>query len=100
MATSRTGTAQWKNVRAKKLTEAIEAGQTTCPICNTPLDYNVSRRPNSPEVDHIKPHAHGGSDEPNNLRVVCRQCNQRMGAKQGKPRTTRKHAKVTTLINW
>jgi hypothetical protein len=29
------------------------------------------------EVDHIKPRALGGSDEPENLRVLCRSCNQR-----------------------
>jgi len=29
------------------------------------------------EVDHRRPVALGGSDEPNNLRVLCRSCNQR-----------------------
>lgn len=29
------------------------------------------------EVDHIHPRAKGGSDDPHNLRILCRNCNQR-----------------------
>lgn len=33
------------------------------------------------EYDHITPFAHGGKTEPSNLRLLCRNCNQREGIK-------------------
>ena len=32
-------------------------------------------------VDHIVPHAWGGSDDPANLQTLCRKCNLRKGAR-------------------
>ena len=32
------------------------------------------------QVDHMRPHAHGGSDEIDNLQTLCRQCNADKGA--------------------
>lgn len=32
------------------------------------------------QIDHIRPHAHGGSDEIDNLQTLCRQCNADKGA--------------------
>ncbi|MEV7644709.1 MULTISPECIES: HNH endonuclease signature motif containing protein [Actinomycetes] len=84
MATSRTGTAEWKNVRATVLKEARGAGQATCPLCSTWLNWNQSKQPNSPEPDHIIPWEQGGTNRPSNLRVICRLCNGKRGGKQGR----------------
>ncbi|MEW1813294.1 HNH endonuclease [Pseudarthrobacter phenanthrenivorans] len=86
MATSRTGTAQWKRVRDQALAEAREAGLTTCPLCGVWLDWDHSRRPNSPEADHVVPHALGGPDAIENVRVICRLDNGRLGGAVNKRR--------------
>lgn len=36
----------------------------------------------SPEVDHIVPLSRGGTDDYDNLRVICRECNQAAGNKR------------------
>ena len=89
MATSRTGTARWKNVRARALTKAQREGITHCPICRVPLDYTQGRHPNSAEPDHVIEEARGGSDMLDNLRIICRRCNQRRGGRLGAKRTPR-----------
>ena len=86
MATSRTGTGQWKRIRQLALQAAMDAGQTRCPLCGVTLDWEYSRRPNSPEVDHIVPHSKGGTDDIANLRVICRFDNQSRGGRSGNPR--------------
>lgn len=83
MVTSRTGTAKWKHIRTKAIRDALNNGQTQCPICRTKLDWTRSLTPNSPEVDHITPWAVGGADNADNTRIICRQCNQKLGGKLG-----------------
>ena len=83
MATSRTGTGQWKRVRAETIKLARDADQTRCPLCNTLLDYDTAYRPDSAEVDHIVAHAKGGRDIIDNARVICRDCNVRRGDGSG-----------------
>lgn len=84
MATSRTGTAKWKRVRARAIQQAQAEGITRCPLCGRWLDWNHSLQPSSVEVDHITPWAKGGADDIENVRVICRDCNQRRGARDGK----------------
>lgn len=82
MTTSRTGTAVWKNLRLRVLRREQSNGLANCPICGVQLDYEVGRKPNSAEVDHIVSYAVVQRDTIDNLRVICRRCNQSLGAKQ------------------
>lgn len=94
MSTNRTGTGAWKNLRAAIIAEAQARGHTTCPTCGSWIDYRHAGLPNSPEVDHITPHALGGADTPANLRVTCRTCNRSRGARMTRrPRTPPARAK-------
>jgi 5-methylcytosine-specific restriction protein A len=84
MATSRTGTSTWKRVRGLALYRAKAAGLTNCVECGCLLDYLQGLTPCSAEVDHITPHSQGGKDHIDNVRVICRQCNQSLGGKQNR----------------
>lgn len=79
MATSRTGTARYLKARGRVIREARAAGLTHCPGVNTPcgnpLDYDTPYTPTSAEVDHIVEYRNGGTDDDDNLRVICRTCN-------------------------
>lgn len=86
MASSRTGTARWRRVRAERLKIDRDAGLTRCPICGVKLDWEHSMRPNSAEVDHIRPHSKGGQDVLENCQTICRLDNQRMGGRLAKKR--------------
>jgi len=79
MATNRTATTAWRKVRDQVRAEAIAQGQTTCPLCGVWLDWDRAKTPRSVEIDHIVPASQGGTDDPNGLRAICRQCNQRLG---------------------
>lgn len=76
MATSRTGTSQWKKVRKRALHLAQAQSVDRCPYCKVTLDYVTSRTPASAEPDHVFAHANGGQDTLENLLVCCRKCNQ------------------------
>lgn len=94
---SRTGTARWKALRQQALREATSRGVTNCPLCGTILDYTQGRHPTSAEVDHIIPHSLGGQDTLDNVRVICRRCNQSRG---NRTETTTSPSTSTTLIGW
>lgn len=90
MVTSRTGTTPHLRFRKAVLERGVEQGITRCPCtdphrhhpkrpCNAWLDYEQSRLPNSAEPDHIIPVTRGGTNHPDNGRVICRQCNQARG---------------------
>lgn len=81
MRGSRTGTARHKKWAAAVKRRARLAGITRCPRCRVWLDYERGRRPNSAEPDHITPHIEGGRETMDNGRVICRRCNQKLGAK-------------------
>lgn len=88
MASSRTGLTPHLRFRRAVLTRDRRAGITNCPDCGTTLDYNISRKPNSAEPDHIISAAQarelGWKDSelnnPRNGRTICRRCNQSRGA--------------------
>ena len=102
MASSRTGTALWKRIRQQAIRRARRDGLTNCPDCGVTLDYHVSGMRNSAEVDHIVPHAQGGADRIDNVRVCCRRCNQSLGAKL--PKQSKKRNVIAedlpTSQNW
>jgi len=49
----------------------MERDNYTCVYCGST---------NNPELDHNEAHANDGSDEIDNLQVLCRSCNRRKGA--------------------
>lgn len=97
---NRTGTTQWKKIRNELLKEAIENNIFNCPLCHVGLDYEYSRRPNSPEIDHIVPVARGGTDDKSNLRIICRLCNTSIGAGGKTKRPEPKRIETATRIEW
>jgi 5-methylcytosine-specific restriction endonuclease McrA len=102
---SRTGTGKWQRIRKHVLAEALANGQITCPICARAFDWTRANVPRSPEVDHIKPHALGGSDATENLRVICRKCNGRLGGQLGRARRAQRRRnlrseKLQTTTDW
>lgn len=47
-----------------------------CQLCFVPVDFDAHYMSQSaPTLDHIIPRSHGGSDDPENLRLACRGCN-------------------------
>ncbi|TGY82473.1 hypothetical protein E5226_13100 [Cellulomonas shaoxiangyii] len=86
VATSRTGTATYLRNRRRVLAEARRGGLTHCPGyarrdgshrgCGRELDYDTPLLAGSAETDHVVEHKHGGGDGADNLRVLCRTCNQ------------------------
>lgn len=101
MTTSRTGTTHWLKARARALRLAQGNAVTRCPYCQVELDYNQGRQPHSAEVDHIVPHANGGRNDPENLQVLCRRCNQSKGNRPAPKRATVLAAKpLKTSRRW
>lgn len=66
-----------KTIKPKARFNILERDNYTCQACGaTPQDgANL-------EIDHIKPIAKGGTDDPLNLQVLCRECNAGKGARQ------------------
>lgn len=101
MASNRTGTAQWQRIRTYTKRQAQADGLTNCPACGVQLDYDKGRTPNSAEVDHITPHAQGGTDAVDNLTILCRRCNQSKGSRSAPKISTILAAKpLKTSSRW
>ena len=82
---SRTSTREHRQFRKQVLARAQQMGITHCPACGTKLQYtnNGQRKPNSAEADHIIPASLGGTNHPDNGRVLCAKCNSRRGNGRG-----------------
>nr|DAE88907.1 MAG TPA: HNH endonuclease [Caudoviricetes sp.] len=94
-AVSRTSTREHKQFRKQVLARAQAMGITHCPACGTKLQYNNNgqRKPNSAEADHIIPASLGGTNHPDNGRVLCAKCNSRRGNGRGSKGRTRHYQK-------
>jgi 5-methylcytosine-specific restriction endonuclease McrA len=65
-----------KTIKPKLRFDILERDNHTCQACGaTPHDGATL------EIDHIQPFSKGGTDEPNNLQVLCRECNAGKGAR-------------------
>ena len=82
---SRTSTREHKQFRKQVLARAQAMGITHCPACGVKLQYHNDgqRKPNSAEADHIIPASLGGTNHPDNGRVLCAKCNSRRGNGRG-----------------
>lgn len=98
--TPRTATTAWKHIRRRVMHE--EQSKTNCPECQRPLAWGTAKTPRSPEVDHITPVVLGGTNERENLRVICRECNQKLGqlAAVQRRRGDTTPTPTTTLAAW
>lgn len=71
--------ARFRVAKSKRLA-IYEACGWVCQLCLSPVREDVSQHhPRYPTLDHIVPRAHGGSDDAENLRLACFQCNTRRG---------------------
>jgi 5-methylcytosine-specific restriction endonuclease McrA len=59
------------------MAHSIIAASNVCGICGRPLHGDPF---DPPVVDHIRPRARGGSDDPSNLQAAHRSCNGRKSA--------------------
>lgn len=93
MPTNRTAQGKWKNKRRAMITTAKRTGQLQCAICGRPLDPDAPRcTPNAIELDHIVPVARGGTDDDENLALLCFPCNR--AKSDGTTPATTKHKRT------
>lgn len=65
--------ARWQQLR-----NSLLANEPLCRVCAA-----AGRTTAATEIDHITPVSAGGSDHPNNLQPICRNCHQRKTAGEG-----------------
>ena len=65
-----------KTIKPKLRFDILKRDNHTCQACGaTPQDGATL------EIDHIQPFSKGGTDDPDNLQVLCRECNSGKGAR-------------------
>ena len=81
-----------KCIPNKTLKEVVaRQGNTNCFYCGVLGDSKIFNGSSGKAswlwiehvVDHVEPHSIGGSDNPENLVIACRDCNSRKGNKVG-----------------
>lgn len=65
-----------KTIKPKLRFNILERDKYTCQACGATPQDGVTL-----EIDHIQPIAKGGTDDPSNLQVLCRECNAGKGAR-------------------
>lgn len=74
---------QWERLRE----HILRRDHYVCQLCKeagqlTPLVTGNPSHPRAAHVDHIKPKAHGGTDDPDNLQSLCRTCHDAKTARE------------------
>jgi len=65
-----------KTIKPRLRFDILQRDNHTCQSCGaTPQDGATL------EIDHIQPFSKGGTDDPDNLQVLCRECNSGKGAR-------------------
>lgn len=67
--------------RGQRITAFMARDGSRCALCDQPLDRRL-KDPTDPQYvtfDHKLPASRGGTDEPSNLRLAHRACNERRG---------------------
>lgn len=63
-------------------TTAHEGGKITCAYCGVPLVPRAhNSHPRAAELDHYRPVARDGDNDPGNMLVCCARCNRAKGAR-------------------
>lgn len=68
------------NIPSRVRKSICERDGDTCQLCLSPVRHDVDvNHPRYPNMDHVVPFSKGGSDDAENLRLTCRQCNMMRG---------------------
>jgi hypothetical protein len=71
------------NIPARVRREVYARDGHTCQLCAAPVRHDVDvNHPRYPNLDHVVPFSKGGTDDPGNLRLTCRQCNLMRGVNE------------------
>ena len=67
------------NLGRRKKVVIFERDNWMCQLCgvSTPRQLMGMLHPHAPQIDHLLPERRGGTNEPTNLRCVCKACNHK-----------------------